>query len=94
MKKGFYWLLLTAAYGLVNASAKWQDQSDSFLRELGFAQLIYAPQLFFKNVNNQFDSLTVKVVDDVLVSSVKTILDDFVAVITTEQKGRCRCPTT
>eukprot|EP00178_Gracilaria_changii_P016074 TRINITY_DN453_c0_g1_i1.p1 TRINITY_DN453_c0_g1~~TRINITY_DN453_c0_g1_i1.p1 ORF type:complete len:311 (-),score=40.62 TRINITY_DN453_c0_g1_i1:1250-2182(-) len=27
--KSFYWLLLTAAYGLVNASAKWQDQSDS-----------------------------------------------------------------
>ena len=86
VKKGFYWPLLTTAYGLVNANAKWQDHSDSFLRELGFAQFIYVPQLLFKKFNNQLDSLAVKVVEGILVSSVKTILDDFVAKVSTKYK--------
>ncbi len=45
----FYWLLLTAAYGLGNASAKWLEQLDNFFSSLGFIQLIHIPQLFFSS---------------------------------------------
>ena len=86
VKKGFFWLLLTAAYGLVNANAKWQDHSDSFLRDLGFVQLAYVPQLFFRKLNNELHSLAVKVVDDILVSSVSVTLDEFVAKVSTKYK--------
>jgi len=42
-----------AAYGLVNANAKWQKHSDEVLRSMGFAQLVYVPQLFYaKDGNN------------------------------------------
>ena len=41
-----YWLLLTAAYGLVNANAKWQEEIDGYLLSLGFEQSVYIPQLF------------------------------------------------
>ena len=57
MKKGFYWLLFTTAYGLVNANAKRQDRSDFFLRDLGFVQLVHAPQLLFEMVNHRLHSL-------------------------------------
>ena len=45
--KSHYWLLLTSAYGLVNANAKWQEQSDLFLNTIEFTQLIFVPQLFY-----------------------------------------------
>lgn len=53
----FYWLLLTAAYGLVNANAKWQEEIDSAFTSLGFTRLLdkACPIL-----------ITVKIVDDVL----------------------------
>lgn len=45
--KKILWLLLTASYGLVNANAKWQEQSDElFLSSLGLTQLVYVPQFF------------------------------------------------
>lgn len=44
--KSFYWLLLVAAYGFVNANAKWQLHSDDTLFQLGLSQSPYIPQLF------------------------------------------------
>lgn len=41
------WLLLAAAYGLVNSNAKWQIQSDQTLKDIGFEQVSLIPQLFF-----------------------------------------------
>ena len=44
--KNVYWLLLAATYGLVNANAKWQSQSDQLFKELGLVQCPLIPQLF------------------------------------------------
>ena len=46
----YYWLLLSASYGLVNANSKWQTASDDCLYEFGLEQLSYVPQLFYKNL--------------------------------------------
>ena len=65
--KCFYWLLLTAAYGLVNSNAKCQAQIDTFLTSLGFLKLIYVPQLFYimdNGGNNQL--LAINIFDDIL----------------------------
>jgi len=63
----FRWLLLTAAYGLVNAGAKWQEHIDSFLLQIGFIHVIYIPQLFYMtDENGDLKTLAVKVVDDIL----------------------------
>lgn len=68
-QRGNYCLLLSAAYGLVNATAKWQERSDKLITSISLAQLIYVPQIFFKrNVVGQLMMITVKVVDDVLFS--------------------------
>jgi len=67
-----YWLLLTAAYGLVNANAKWQKQSDDVLRSFGFNQLVYVPQVFFAEDANNLTMLAVKVVDDILFAGIQS----------------------
>jgi len=69
-----YWLLLTAAYGLVNASAKWQAKIDGSFLEMGFKQLVYIPQLFYKKENSILKALAVKIVDDVLIASTEAHL--------------------
>lgn len=61
-----YWLLLSAAYGLANAGAKWQELSDDVLRGFGFSQLVYVPQLFYKKLDGKVVVIAVKVVDDIL----------------------------
>ena len=61
-----YWLLLAAAYGLVNSNAKWQAHSDTCLTQLGFQQLKYVPQLFFVRDESDLRALAVKIVDDIL----------------------------
>ena len=43
----FYWLLLTATYGLVNANFKWKKHSDSTFAILGLSSVKYIPQLFY-----------------------------------------------
>lgn len=67
-RRPFYCLLLTAAYGLVNASAEWQRHSDDFLRSLGFLQLVHVPQLFYMRRCEKRCLLAVKVVDDFLLA--------------------------
>ena len=65
-KRCHYWLLLAAAYGLVNAGAKWQMVSDALLRNIGFTQHRYMPQLFYILKNGKLEMLCAKIVDDVL----------------------------
>lgn len=67
-RHGFQCLPLTAAYEIVNANAKWQQHSDTSLRSLGFKQLVYVPQFFFKKVNGKRALLAVKRLDDMLLS--------------------------
>jgi len=65
--KMFRWLLLTAAYGLVNAGAKWQEHIDSFLLQIGFIHVIFIPQLFYMDDSDgKVKIMAVKVVDDIL----------------------------
>lgn len=77
---------MTAAYGLVNANAKWQQHSDSFLRDLGFIQLIHVPQLFYRKISNRLQALAVKVVDDIIVVAESTDLTQFVTQISSKYK--------
>eukprot|EP00178_Gracilaria_changii_P001336 TRINITY_DN1187_c0_g1_i1.p1 TRINITY_DN1187_c0_g1~~TRINITY_DN1187_c0_g1_i1.p1 ORF type:complete len:639 (-),score=88.06 TRINITY_DN1187_c0_g1_i1:5196-7112(-) len=78
-RRRFYWLLLAAAYGLVNASAKWQKLSDSLLRTLGFSQLVWVPQVFYKVMEGSLCVLAVKVVDDVLFAGSRAHLETVIA---------------
>ncbi|PXF41606.1 hypothetical protein BWQ96_08672 [Gracilariopsis chorda] len=77
----FYWLLLTAAYGFVNASAKWQQLSDNLLRSLGFLQLVWVPQLFYRLQEEALTCVTVKVVEDVLFAAPRHVVEDIISLI-------------
>ena len=76
-----YWLLLTAAYGLVNANAKWQEHSDQFLHSIGFKQISYILQLFYIREDSDLVSVAVKVVDDILFSGELRHLKMIVATV-------------
>ena len=76
-----YWLLLTAAYGLVNANAKWQEHSDQFLHSIGFKQVSYIPQLFYIREGSDLISVAVKVVDDILFAGELWHLKKIVATV-------------
>ena len=65
----FYWLLLTASYGLVNANSKWQTASDDCLYEYGLQQLPEVPQLFFSRSGGELSIVAAKVVDDILIAA-------------------------
>lgn len=47
MRISHLYLLLTAAYGLVLANAKWQVQSDQSIFDLSLSQSQQIPQLFY-----------------------------------------------
>ena len=68
MKSTHLWLLLTAAYGLVNANAKWKNQSDNLMLDLGLQQPSHIPQVFFKKENGKLVLLVAKIVDDLKVA--------------------------
>lgn len=62
------WLLLTAAYGLVNANAKWQVISDQELHEIGFYCSIVLPHLFYlKSHDDDIVAALAKIVDGFLI---------------------------
>ena len=72
------WLLLTAAYGLVNANAKWQVKSDECFFELGMLQCQQIPQLFYKHEGGKLVLLAAKVVDDIKVAGEGDRAEDFI----------------
>ena len=74
-----YWLLLAAAYGLVNAGAKWQEHCDQFFGSLGLKQSTFVPQLFFFKSQGSLTLIAVKIVDDVLISDPHNQIDHFIA---------------
>lgn len=62
-----YWLLFSAAYGLVKASPKFQHQSDGLKVGIGLAQLAYIPQLsFYQLLEYNVVLLVAKIVNDLL----------------------------
>lgn len=79
MRSTHLWLLLTAAYGLVNA--KWQVQSGACGYELGLRECQQIPQLFYKRHAEELLVFAAKVVHDMKVAgsgaNAKVLIDQF-----------------
>lgn len=81
-----YWLLLSAAYGLVNANAKFQDQPDELILDLGLLHLAVIPQLFHLVKNGSAVLVVIQIVDDLLITGEKSIFSDFFECLNREFK--------
>lgn len=60
------WLLLAAAYGLVNENYKWQHLSDELFLLIGFEHTALLRQRFFIRRKRSIVVLAAKMVDDIL----------------------------
>ena len=69
-RRQFYWLLLVATHGLVNANAKWQVHSDGTFEKLRLKPTIIVPHLFFRK-DGLLKLLVAKVTDDMLIGGPK-----------------------
>lgn len=78
MKSTHLWLLLAAAYGLVNANAKWQAKSDSRLYEIGMTQCQQIPQLFYMHENGRLVLIAAKIVDDIKIAGTDSHSERFI----------------
>lgn len=76
-RRGFYWLLTAASYGLVNANAKWQRHSDTTFLDLGLKTMVYIPQLFYKFHDSCLVLIVAKIVDDILVGGEDSFKNAF-----------------
>lgn len=82
-------VVLMAAYGLGNSNAKRQDQIDSSLPELGYVQLVYVPQLFYKKRNNELRSVAVNLVTgSIIISSLNSVINELVTQFSMKYKVR------
>lgn len=70
----YYWLLLAASYGLVNTNAKWQELIDGFVHEIGFIQIIYAPQFFYQEETDVTRIFATKIVDEILMTGAEATM--------------------
>lgn len=68
------WLLLTTAYCLVNANYTWLVLSAQLLVESGFETAPLIPQLLIMRSDGHMVPLTAKIVDDILVTSIKYVI--------------------
>lgn len=73
-----YWLLLAAAYGLVNANAKFQSQADELIMALGLCHMPLIPQLFYLLKNGVIVLVVIKIVDDLLMTGEDASVNDFI----------------
>ena len=89
-RRSYYWLLLTSAYGLVNANAKWQEHCDHLFISLGLTQSRYVPQLFYNNLNGSLDLVAVRIVDDVLIAGENSVVHPCINNIAKVQAGNSR----
>lgn len=67
------WLFLTAAYGLFNASSKWQARSDELLLAICLESASMIPQLFMRRSNVHVISLDAKTVEEFRVTGLEHI---------------------
>lgn len=74
-----YWLLLAAAYGLVNANAKFQSQSNDLIRSIGLSHISLVPQLFHLVEKGELVLLVAKSVDDLLIAGVPESTKKFLS---------------
>lgn len=71
-------MLLTSAYGLVNANSKWQAMSDELLLAIGFEPPRLMPPLFINRSQNHMIALAAKIVDDILVTGLEYVIPDII----------------
>lgn len=69
------WLLMTAAYGLVNSNSKCKVQSDVLLVQLGFTRVPLVPQLFYIVANKKVTPMCSKIFYDLLLAGKSEITD-------------------
>lgn len=62
---------------MVNSNAKFQAQADDLLLSLGLSSVTVVTQLFHLKSSGQLVLLVSKVVDDLLITGVKSYVDDF-----------------
>lgn len=73
------WLLLSAAYGLVNANDKFQVQSDKLITDLRFVPAPLILQLFLLRRNGALTVVLAKIVDDILLAGPSSVTVPIVA---------------
>lgn len=69
----YLWPLLTATHGLFNATSKWQNISNSLIKDLGLIPSLYIPLLSYRKEAGQLASLVAKMFDYMKVPGV----DDY-----------------
>lgn len=77
MKVTHMWLLLTAAYSLVNANSKWQNQADGVMYQLGLVQSKFISQLFFKIAGGKLVLVVAKIFDDLKAAGIGDNAKEF-----------------
>ena len=77
MKSTHLWLPLTAAYGLVDANAKWQKQSDDVMFKLGLSWSNYISQLFYKSEAGKMVLVVAKIVGDLIGAAIGQNVSDI-----------------
>lgn len=78
MRSGHFWLLETAAYGLLNANSKWQNVSDNCFKNLGLPQCQQTPQLFYKRHGGKLILIAANIVDDIRGADPRTSGKEFI----------------
>lgn len=84
----FLWLLLTALYGLANANAKSQVQSDNLVLDNRLHQEIDVPQLFYQQPNENLQASIAKTANDILVTGKNDVVDQLLESINSKFKFR------
>lgn len=72
------WLLLTASYGMVNANAKFQVQSEELLLSIGLKKVIEITHIFYAKCNGALSIMLAKIIDDILISGSHEVVDDII----------------
>lgn len=68
--------MVVAAYGLVNANAKWKPKSDMLLKSFKYDHISAISRVFMKkNTNDSLILLAMKNVNDILITAITSVLD-------------------
>ena len=78
--------MLSGAYGISNAAAKWQELSDDLLRSFGLLQSVQLPQLFYLKSEGKLVVAALKVVDNIMFSGKRVHLSKVIGEIAKSYK--------
>lgn len=80
------WLLLAAAYGLVNANAKFPSQADNLISSIGLSKNTVVPQLFYLRRDSRLVLVVAKVAYDLIFAGENSNVEDFITKFTAKFK--------